>query len=742
MLHKRSHAFTFIWCALVVSALLGVTAGADSSPLLRPRQWTFFGPAPIFDGVTRFSGRIDVAVPDPLDPNVMYAGAGDGGGTGGGGVWKTTNWLSGNPIWQPLTDNLPSLSIFSKSLALFPGPHGGILYAAAQGPNGGILRSSDGGRHWKYLAQDLFNNALFGAVAVSPADSKTVYAAVGGNFVHGLYRSDDGGKNWSNITDPGIGLGAASDVVVDPDNPSILYTAIVNGTLAGADHGGIYKSVDGGKSWTPMVLPLPMNFSIGSFIALRMAPSDPNYVYATVFGSRNSSRNPQLQRFRTTDGGATWTLLTLPDARPHNVCKDDTPGNMLQDFRFWHVVLGVDPHNPDVVYANACEPTFVVSEDGGSSWREMPTVDDVVNVFFDDSDNLILTGDRGIHLSSNPLDPNPAFISMQGNLGNFLIHTLALDPLNSSLIDAVSQDQLSGIQYSGSLTWNYLTAGSEVGRFLINPQNDKLVYTWGFQNDIFLQRSEDGGQTWEPQMNGLLTSDFASEDQQFPYNAFALDPDNSTRLLLGGQHVWEAIDQGPSQPLSWTMLNAAPSPGNQISAVAAAPGTDAQTIYAGTAGNRFFVTTDGGTSWTDITPQPGITGAITTAIAIDPHDSARVFINAATAAASTWSIGPLPPPAGRVWMTTDGGTLWTNLDGDLPVNFSVHTLAVNFSSARPTLFAGTDRGVFWSRDLGKHWTVLKQGLPNVLIDDLELLAQTGVLAAGTFGRGVWQIALP
>src|SRR5579885_2333999 len=115
----------------------------------------------------------------------------------------------------------------------------------------------------------------------------------------------------------------------------------------------------------------------------------------------------------------------------------------------------------------------------------MPTVDDVVNVFFDDSDNLILTGDRGIHLSSNPLDPNPAFISIQGNLGNFLIHTLALDPLNSSLIDAVSQDQLSGIQYSGSMTWNYLPAGEEVGRFRINPTNDSQVYVWGYgRNEV------------------------------------------------------------------------------------------------------------------------------------------------------------------------------------------------------------------------------------------------------------------
>src|SRR5579885_1871071 len=135
---------------ILTLALFAMAAAAGGAPRLLPHNWTFVGPAPVFHGATRFSGRVDVAVPDPLNPNVMYVGAGAGGGDGGGGVWKTSNWLSDAPNWQPLTDRLPSLSIFSKSLALSPGARGGILYAAAQGPNGGIMRSADGGRHWKY----------------------------------------------------------------------------------------------------------------------------------------------------------------------------------------------------------------------------------------------------------------------------------------------------------------------------------------------------------------------------------------------------------------------------------------------------------------------------------------------------------------------------------------------------------------------------------------------------------------
>jgi photosystem II stability/assembly factor-like uncharacterized protein len=737
MSHSRL-IFRFILALLV----LAVTAAAAGAPTMRPHNWTFLGPAPVFDGSTRFSGRIDVAVPDPLNPNVMYAGAGAGGGTAGGGIWMTSNWLSGNPVWQPLTDRLPSLSIFSKSLTLFPSPRGAILYAAAQGPNGGIMRSTDGGRHWKYLAQNIFNGSLFGAIVVSPADSGTVYVAAGGNGTHGLYKSIDAGVNWSNVTNSSIGLGNATDVVIDPNNPSVLYTGIINGSAPGATNGGIYKSTDAGQSWAPMTLALPAGFAIGDFIALRMAPSNSNYVYATVFGSQNATKNPQLQRLRTIDGGASWQLLTLPNAKVPSMCGT-TPNNM-QDYRYWHVVLAVDPGNPDVVYANACEPTFVVSQDGGSSWTELPTVDDVVNVFFDDSGNLVLVGDRGIHLSSNPLSMNPTFTSMQGNLGNFLIHTLALDALNLSMVDAVVQDQLSGLQYSGSTTWNYLSAGYEVGRFLINPANDNLAYTWGFDGKaIFLKRSENGGQTWMAEMFGLNIGDFEAEDTQTPYNAFVLAPDNPALLVLGGQHVWEALDQGPSQPLNWSMLPAAPSAGNQITAIAVAPGTNAQTIYAGTEGNRFFSTTNAGASWNNISPQPSITDAITTAIVIDPQNPQRLFINTAAASAESWDLnGTTPTVPGRMWMTINGGASWSNIDGNLPANLAVHTLAADFNFHTPALFAGTDRGVFWSRNLGGNWTILKNGLPNVMIDDMAFLPHSGVLAAGTFGRGVWETVIP
>ncbi len=238
--------------------LLGAGASAKASGVERLDTWTHLGPAPIYNGTTVVSGRVDIAVSDPTDANVMYVGTGAGAGLplGGGGVWKTTNYLTtdpAGPTWVPLTDAFPSLSIFGKSLALYPSDPN-ILYAAASGPNGGILKTVDGGAHWEYLFSDLFSAALFSALVIDPTDSNTVYVAVRGSVpggtrvTGGVYRLHftNTGSTWMNLT-LGVAPGSvATDVLVDPSNPLVLYSGLVNATDSTED--GVYKSVDGGES--------------------------------------------------------------------------------------------------------------------------------------------------------------------------------------------------------------------------------------------------------------------------------------------------------------------------------------------------------------------------------------------------------------------------------------------------------------------------------------------------------------
>lgn len=695
--------------------------------------WKFLGPEPVMDGSTIFSGRVDVAIADPSDPNVVWVGTGAGSPNpaGGGGIWKTNNWLSEHPTWKQLTDAFPSISIFGKSLALFPRQSGNILFAAAQGPDGGILKSTDGGKNWQYLAENLFNGADFGAVVINPADQHNIYVAVRGGTVSrggGLYESTDGGHHWTNITSTTIGTGFVTDVVIDPQDPSVLYIGFIGGANT-----GVYKSTNGGSSWTLMTLPVPSGFTPGQYIALAMAPSNNDCVYATVFDVNNSSADPQLQRFRTTNGGSDWELLTLPPDLHE-------PQGTESDFRFWHVVLGIDPNNPDIIYVNADEPALDVSIDGGSTWHHLPTVDDVVNMYFDADDNLMLVGDRGIHFSTATDPLHPEFMSKQGNTGNFLFHSFAVDPLDPSKIFGVAQDQLSGLQYTGDTTWNYATAGTEVGRFLINPVDDLFVYNLSFteKKGFDVQRSVDGGQTWTPQTSGLILDDFGDSDSQTLFNAFALDPSNPRHIVLGGTQVFQTTDltTNPSQPvdLAWSQVGTLPDNVGNVTAIAVAPGTGGQTMYAATSTGQFFVRTSQ-QDWTEMsTGLNPSTMNFTLAIAVDPNNTKRIFI-------TTNGTGT---NAGQVWMTTTGGSSWTSIAGDLPSNLNVLTMTALFGSKKGkiTLFIGTARGVYASKDLGKHWTLLGQGLPNAPVTDMQLLPSNHKLFVATMGRGVWKLRVP
>src|SRR5438876_9126212 len=350
-----------------------------------PYSWRPLGPAPIFNGTTVVSGRIDIAVSHPTDANVMYVG-------GNGGVWKTMNYLTTDargPTWVPLTDDFPSMDISGKTLAMYPS-NPNILYAAAAGANGGILKTIDGGAHWEYLFSDLFSAALFGALVIHPTDSNTIFVAVqgaapGGTPVAGgVYRLHftNPRSTWMNLTSEVAPGSVATDVVIDPSNPLVLYAGLVKAMDPAKN--GVYKSVDGGASWQLQTNGLLSGSQVGEWIALTMAPSSPQTVYTTVFQPGNSSSFPMLQRFLTTDAGNRWSTLTLPGPAER------------QDYRSWHVVLGVDPSFPNVVYANATEPYFVVSEDSGQTWRTLARHEDPVNAYFDSTGALAYVGDRGI----------------------------------------------------------------------------------------------------------------------------------------------------------------------------------------------------------------------------------------------------------------------------------------------------------------------------------------------------------
>jgi photosystem II stability/assembly factor-like uncharacterized protein len=748
---------TFALMLLLFGA--GVSAKARGAEGLN--TWTPLGPGPIFNGRTVVSGRINIAVSHPTDANVMYVG-------GDGGVWKTTNYLTtdaGGPTWISLTDNFPSLAISGKSLALYPG-NPDMLYAAASGPNGGILKTIDGGSHWEYLFSDVFSAATVSALIIDPTNSNTIYVTVSGTapsgmpVIGGVYRLHfaNTGSTWVNLTSKTAPGSVATDVLIDPTNPKVFYAGLVKAT--DGSQNGVYRSVDGGETWQLLTNGIYNGSQqVGEWIALAMAPSSPQNVYTTIFQPGNSSTSPKVQRFRTSDSGNSWSMLSLPPA------GNDPP----QDYRSWHVVLGVDPHSPNIVYANAKEPQFVASTDSGQTWRRLFTgrqfsncgcIEDVVNAYFDSTGALAYVGDRGIQRVAAPLIPNPTIVSKQGNLGNFLFYNVTLDPRNPQRGFGVSQDQLKVVQFNGEPRWTYASTGTEVGKVLIDPHDPAIVYNLASLQTTFVTRSTDGGSQWTAASNGIDTNEFSLSEQynQDAYNAFALDEHRPSRLVLGGESVWQTLNGGAN----WTQISpvlsptggsgggsptptptATPTPAN-ITAVAIAP-SQPDTIYAATADGRFWATFDGGITWPERDQGlPVASGNEALDIVIDPAHRNHVFIQMAPSKAAQSRAQTVPVGGavqGRVWMTNDGGSSWTSLDSGIPTNLLVMSLAVDWRFRPPILYAGTTRGVFFSTDLGMSWALFGQGLPSTIVRGLQILPRHGMLVAATFGRGIYQTQL-
>jgi hypothetical protein len=682
-----------------------------AAPLpLNAGHWTAIGPAPITDQEDNgpvVAGRVEMAVPDPANSNVMYIA------TDGGGIWKTTNWLSGSPSWTPLTDSQPSLvtggggNAGYKTMAFVPG-NPGTLYVATAGPGGGILVSADGGNTWTEKGNSVFDHASFGTLLVDPTNSNNIYVTVwyGASDGGGVYKSTDGGNTWTNTT-AAITTGAASDLVMDPTNSSVLYAGLAQDGAVN----GIYKTTNAGITWTLLSSqPVPAA-DVGASIRLAIAPSNNLTIYTTVFDTTlGNGTSGEPHRFVSFDGGNSWSALN--------------PLPQLDEYRYWHVVLSVDPTNPQIVYVNG-DHLLYESTDGGATWDSLYS-EDPVGVYFDDTSALVLVGDRGIYRWTGGGSP---FANKQGDLQDAELYTLTLDPTNPKVAYGISQDQITALKFSGLPVWNYMGGGNEAGKALVDPQNSAVLYVYNpLDTTSFVYKSVDGGATWTASGTGIPTTDNGYGLAYTAQKAFVMDPTNMNRLLLGVDVVYESTDGGSS----WHALGGALSPGQYITALSIAPSAP-NTIYAATADGKVFVTTNDGGSWQQMDaglPIDSFDQVVD--IVVDPSNPNHAFAVPGTFPTNVYG-------STHVWTTTNGGATWSDIPGNLPADDYTNAIAVDWRFATPILYVGTARGVFRSLNLGTTWTTFETGLPNAVVTDLQFLPQFDLLAAATYGRGVFEI---
>jgi photosystem II stability/assembly factor-like uncharacterized protein len=377
-------------------------------------------------------------------------------------------------------------------------------------------------------------------------------------------------------------------------------------------------------------------------------------------------------------------------------------------------MLAVDPTNPNIVWANGDHSVYR-SADGGVTWTLL-YLEDPVGGYFDAAGAFVLVGDLGIHRS--PDQGNMWNPPKMGNLEIAQFYDITLDPTNPTTVYGIAQD-IGAMKFTGGPVWTSLGGGDEVGKVLVDPTNPSRLYNYDPLNSTsFIQRSDDAGFSWINSGSGIDTSQNGFTLAYDSQKAFVMDPTNSSRLILGTDKVYETTNAANT----WTAISGVLSTNQFLTGVAIAP-SHPSTLYASTSDGKFFVTTNDGTSWSEI--DSGLPGGAASAIVVDPANSQHV----------------LATLSGGVWMSANGGASWTNLSGNLPVNsfYWTNTIAVDWRYSTPVFYVGTGRGIYRSLDTGTTWAPFGQGMPNTDVTDLEFVPGLDLLAASTLGRGAFEI---
>jgi hypothetical protein len=703
-------------------------------PALSALQWTNIGPAPIVNGQIPdrgpVSGRITALAADPSNASVIYIA------TAGGGVWKTTD---AGVSWTPLTDNQPLLFMGAIAVAA---SNSQVIYAGTgEADNSadsfygdGILKSADGGQTWALEGSTQFNRRAISQIAVDPTDANTVYAAVtdfpfvsnGLEGNTGIWKSTDGGTTWTNTTTSISALEPFTDVAIDPSNSQILFAAVgdVVGNLFGPDVNGLYKSTNGGASWTAAG-----NFPMGGqdgLIKIAIAQTNPagaHTIYAAISEVFGANGSPLLAIEKSTDDGVTWApLVNVPDYM----------GPLGQGW--YDSTIAVDPHNANIVYAggagsdDATGSIIVRTADGGATWTDISNTPgpaagphaDNHGIGFDANGKLMVGTDGGIWRLDDP--STITWTDLNSNIDTIQFTGIALDPTNPSIAIGGSQDNGTE-KFTGNIGWT-LSQFGDGGFVQIDQSNPNIIYhTFPYSpgEDGFLERSDDGGLTWTGKTSGINTNN----DGNF-YVPYVMDPSNSSRLVLGTDHVYETTNRADT----WHAIGGPGFSGwtttNNIDAIAISR-SNPNTVYV-TAGGVVLVTFNDGSTWREI-DVPGFNDQFGK-LAVDPTNDQVAYIvrNAFTAGTG-----------GHVFKTVNGGVTWTDISGNLP---NIPSNSIVLDPRNGTIFIGTDAGVYASLDGGSTWSRFGNGMANAQVVDMVLNTTTDILAVGTHGRGMWEILVP
>jgi photosystem II stability/assembly factor-like uncharacterized protein len=657
-------------------------------------------------------------------------------GAANGGVWRSTDFTdTAHPVWIPRTDHLPGTpedrvgALVVISLIVDTNKQS-TLYACTVA---GLLKSSDGGDSWTITPKT--RSLGLQKVYPDPNDESgaTVYGIGNGSGGLVLLKSADGGATWNPQTNTGLpGQRTVWDLdYLRDENGQVRFLLALNDTTgASPPQNGLWSSVDLGATWQFMRMSL-IDYELGATVPPKMISritlaTDRNVGSARgAFALVKDDRNTHILNVFALSSdsiGEVWAPATGDASHgglPH--------GLYLQ---IENQPITISPGG--VVYIGTATGGVFQTIDRGTHWKRVdvgngpqPHVDGWA--LGCDGERVYYTGDGGVFRFT----PNPSSTGKgtweslnSGGLQTHLLNGLSQHPTNPAVFLCGSEDNSAALRVSG--VWKYATKGDAgLARFDPDPSlAGQFAYVAGppDPNPYFFDRSDDHGATWHSK--GF----FSAPDDDVPfYPLFTINPVDTKRLLFGLAHVWETRDRGDN----WTAISPALI-GPKITATAIAYSSDGKNIYAAFGKSLYVSFNDGGAggieNWNEI--GGGKFPGNVQAIATDPIFAQHVFI---------------ATDNGRILRSQQAGGPFVDITGDFP-NIAIWSMALYRLGGDTQLwiFLGTDVGVWATTVTGSEtpcWTRFGAGLPDAQFSDLQVNYHTGMLIAGSWGRGGFFISL-